>query len=314
MYILVRERSRNVLRPTLGEPQAASPGARAVRHFICSAGDRQRVEAILERTVSTDDLRQAVLAAINKAAALASKAIAALNKSPRSAATRRLFAEIFGSNPEFVPAWKTAAASWKDGGELVALRLKRAADTLRSGEVRFHCWGCPGGDRDPSTYGACQHPRGSRVMGLGRLFWDDLRTDDMERMAATLLHEALHMYFPTIGDDGAKGRYANAYCYQRFVPEITNHFLYPEVEQVCPSMLWRGSRGPEVRKLQTLINRWINPSRVTMDLRPRPATLSVTGVFDRPTHEALRAFQRANNLKADGVARSDTWRQLLALQ
>lgn len=289
-------------------PVAASP----VRHFACSEQDRITIAAIVGKPVSAAALQTAVKDAVGKAIALTSKAVRALEKSPRSVQTKTLFREIFGTFPEFVPEWRTSDAVWKDRGALVALRLKRAAGLLATGQLKYHCWGCPGGDRAPSGYEACNYPIGSYVLGLGKGFWENLSgANAVDYMAMTLLHEALHIYYSSVIGSSHEGRYGNAYCYQRFVSEMNGLNLYPETEKACTSMLRRGSRGVEVGKLQKLLNRWIQPSVVTMDLTDKPPLLAVNQIFDQATENAVRAFQNANGLPPNGIADTDTWRKLL---
>jgi peptidoglycan hydrolase-like protein with peptidoglycan-binding domain len=84
-------------------------------------------------------------------------------------------------------------------------------------------------------------------------------------------------------------------------------YLYPEVEKACPSILRRGSRGPEVRKLQSLLNNWITRF-------PGPgktSKLTVNGIFDGRTETAVRAFENISNLESKGVVGLETCRALL---
>ena len=320
MYIWVPEGLRPVIESnswsrissgtTLGQPRAATRRPRSpIRHFACSDDDRKKIGQIVGKAVSEEELRTAVGTAVKKAVYLTLKAANALEKSPRSIGTKTLFREIFGTFPEFVPKWRAAGASWKDRGELVALRLKRAADILASGQIQYYCWGCPGGDRDPITYEACNHPPGKYIIGFGKGFWENLKNaaSAYDYMAMTLLHEALHVYYSSVITHRHEGRYSNAYCYQRFVPEMNGLYLYPEVEKVCPSILRRGSRGLEVRKLQSLLNNWITqfPSP------DRPSQLTVNGVFDHQTEAAVRSFQSVASLKEKGVVGAETWHELL---
>lgn len=67
-----------------------------------------------------------------------------------------------------------------------------------------------------------------------------------------------------------------------------------------PSTLRMGSRGEEVRLLQTLLNR---------ALRPGP-NLVVDGVFGPRTYQAVASFQRQQGLLADGMAGASTWTAL----
>jgi hypothetical protein len=300
--------SRMPFGTTLGQPRGAARRPRSpVRHFVCSGDDRKKIKQIVGKAVSEEELRTAVGAAVERAVSLTLKAARALERSPRSPGTKTLFREIFGTFPEFVPKWRAASAPWKDRGELVALRLKRAADILAGGQIQYYCWGCPGGDRDPMTYEACNYPPGEYLIGFGKGFWENLKNAAYNYMAMTLLHEALHIYYSSVITRGHEGRYGNAYCYQRFVPEMNGLYLYPKTEEACPSILRRGSRGVEVRKLQSLLNNWIS----RFPGLDRPSELTVNGVFDRHTEAAVRAFQNVASLKEKGVVGSETWRELL---
>jgi hypothetical protein len=50
---------------------------------------------------------------------------------------------------------------------------------------------------------------------LCRPFWDF----DPIFQAATLLHEALHIYFGFLGDE-EQGNFTNAHCYEQFVLDL----------------------------------------------------------------------------------------------
>ena len=60
------------------------------------------------------------------------------------------------------------------------------------------------------------------------------------------------------------------------------------------AMLSIGSKGEQVKKLQTALNR-------------AGYDLSVDGVFGPATKTALSQFQHTNGLKADGIAGPNTW-------
>jgi peptidoglycan hydrolase-like protein with peptidoglycan-binding domain len=64
----------------------------------------------------------------------------------------------------------------------------------------------------------------------------------------------------------------------------------PTVVPVVHGLLALGSRGPDVRVVQAALNRANSTPRLQCD-----------GVFGINTDTALRAFQRANKLKADGI-------------
>lgn len=62
-------------------------------------------------------------------------------------------------------------------------------------------------------------------------------------------------------------------------------------------MLSLGSKGENVRKLQTALNR-------------AGSNLSVDGIFGDKTRQAVCNFQDDNGLKIDGIVGDDTWNAL----
>lgn len=66
-------------------------------------------------------------------------------------------------------------------------------------------------------------------------------------------------------------------------------------------LLRQGSRGPDVERLQRLVNLH----------SPTSPDLQLDGVFGPVTLRALQRFQTGANLAADGVAGKDTWFHLL---
>ncbi len=68
-------------------------------------------------------------------------------------------------------------------------------------------------------------------------------------------------------------------------------------------LLRRGSRGPAVRDLQQRLNTW--------RARAGAAPIGVDGTFGEATDAAVRAYQRANGLAADGLVGPLTWGRLL---
>lgn len=67
-----------------------------------------------------------------------------------------------------------------------------------------------------------------------------------------------------------------------------------------PTTLRSNSRGPEVRQLQELLNRYLQPS----------PNLSVDGVFGRRTEAAVRLYQAHVGLGIDGIVGPNTWAAL----
>ncbi|MDZ7366253.1 MAG: peptidoglycan-binding protein [candidate division KSB1 bacterium] len=227
--------------------------------------------------------------------------------SPRSATTRERFFEAFATYPEFVPGWRPAGATWNDLGGLVAIRLRRAAEILEGGWIKYFCWGsqrhCSECTSSPSDYYACSSYVGAYHICLGDPFWQAWRNGDVATMASTLLHEALHIYFSqTVAHEGSTG---NANCYERFVMQLNALYMHPDTAAGCPINLHLGSRGLPVRELQRRLNAWIATAP-----RGGLARLSIDGDFGSNTDRAVRAFQTAMGLTADGVVGAKTWNRL----
>ncbi|UJB19908.1 MULTISPECIES: peptidoglycan-binding domain-containing protein [Lysobacter] len=80
--------------------------------------------------------------------------------------------------------------------------------------------------------------------------------------------------------------------------EVTTGDRNSTFPSVLGGSLREGRGAPDdVRELQTALNR-------------TGANLPVTGTFDRPTTDALKAFQRANHLDDDGIAGTNTLKAL----
>jgi hypothetical protein len=209
-----------------------------VRHLLCSAADQQKIEVVLGRKTTGNEVRKAAENAAKVAVSIARQAAAALEKHPRTARTRRLFCEAFGSTPDLVPSWRsslTGTVLWKDAAELVAIRLRAAAKILDGGFIRYFCWGNPGHCAECSDvdakYFACSSFKGKYVICLGRAFWRAFRKKDRATLASTLVHEALHIYFSTTV--AHTGRIPNANCYERFAIRHAGLFLHPATKRDC---------------------------------------------------------------------------------
>lgn len=93
-------------------------------------------------------------------------------------------------------------------------------------------------------------------------------------------------------------------------------FFPPGVVPTPPSprgqrpVLRRGSRGPAVQELQSRLNGWLTTEGARTGLR----LLVTDGIFGPRTEAAVRAFQRARQLRGDGVVGPQTWGQLLAVR
>ncbi len=198
-----------------------------VRHFTCSPADLAQIRTWLGTSPTCADLRGGVEAAVARVVPQIRRATQALRARPRSARTRQLFRAVFGVSSETVPPWRTANSTWRDLGELVALRLERGMQILdgrdtRGGYIRYFARGsqahCPECTKPPTTYRACSSWRGQYLVCLGREFWLRWRDRNFNALGSTLLHEALHIYFSrTVGHTR---RFNNANCYQLFVSRI----------------------------------------------------------------------------------------------
>ncbi len=71
--------------------------------------------------------------------------------------------------------------------------------------------------------------------------------------------------------------------------------------------LQRGSRGPNVVRIQVILN------RVGQNYPAIPRISSVDGIFGPETENAVRAFQRIFGLTVDGIVGKATWYQLVRL-
>jgi hypothetical protein len=204
------------------------------RLFSCSAAERAQVAAVLARPgVTVGQLRNAVAASIAQARREATAAARLLRAHPRAANTTRVFRGVFNVPPTFVPDWRPANARWRDLGDLVAIRLERAASILGGGHMRLFCWGsaahCAECTGAPTTYRACSSYRGSYRICIGREWWQWFRQGRRGFMASTLLHEALHVYFVLEHHRAAIGRPSdnNPHCYDTLVARLNRRTPKP---------------------------------------------------------------------------------------
>ena len=197
------------------------------RLFSCAAPDQARIRAVVGPATPAQ-LRSAIGAAVAQATREAWGTARALRSRPRSPRATRIFRSVFNVPPTFVPPWRPAGSSWLDLGDLVALRLERAAGDLNSGYTRFFCWGCRPTSRACSTPRATVRADRHRIF-IGRVWWRwwraSLHGPMLARpklrgwMASTLLHEALHIYFVLSHRTVTVGRPSvnNVYCYDTLV-------------------------------------------------------------------------------------------------
>jgi len=97
------------------------------------------------------------------------------------------------------------------------------------------------------------------------------------------------------------------YYYGDDIELVTNAPIEDQPPSYPGIPLRRGSFGPEVTVLQTMLN------RVSQNYPAIPKIPSPDGVFGERTENAVRKFQQIFNLTADGVVGRATWYQLVFL-
>ncbi len=220
------------------------PTTVSVRKLLCTAADLAAISGVVGRPVSADEVRTIITTAVEQAVRLLLNAAQPLTR-PRPApdtqegvTLRQHFLDAFGVAPEFVPTWRPAGARW-DRGDVVRERLHCAARILSNGSIRYRCWG-PLSCLDFSTVWEPGHHARVRAGELricfGEAFWRDVH----EPRASTILHEALHIYFPTISHHRERGPFSRAACYERFVQLMNGMELSHYVRDNCASGLPRG--------------------------------------------------------------------------
>lgn len=210
------------------------------RLFSCSETERARVAAVLGRAgVTVAQLRNAVSVSIAQARREATGAARLLRALSRTTRTTDVFRGVFNVPPTFVPDWRPANARWRDLGDLVAIRLDRAAAILSGGHMHLFCWGsnahCPECTDAATSYRACSSYRGSYRICIGQEWWQWFRQGYHGFMASTLLHEALHVYFVLEHHRAAIGRPSvnNMYCYDTLVARLHSRTPKPGDADAC---------------------------------------------------------------------------------
>lgn len=228
----------SVLQEIFHEMETPKTPPPKVRSWTCSASDLAGVRGLTKPSATDTEIRAVVEDAVKKVVGWAWKAAGSLRTSPRSASTIKIFKDIFVKAPDWQPPWKPAKASWIDFGDLIAVRILSAAKILDGGWIKYFCYGatkyCPECSKNPPAYHACSSWGKSYRICLGEGFWKKWKSGkpiDLDRMALTLLHEALHIYFgKTVGHSGWSG---NANCYKRFIAEINGVPVPPDVKSRC---------------------------------------------------------------------------------
>ncbi len=209
------------------------------RLFSCTDAERTHVAGVLGRPISAAQARAAVGGAMTKARRDASTVVRALRTHPRSSRTTRIFRSVFNVPPTFVPDWRPANASWRDLGELVAIRVENAARIVVGGHMRVFCWGsvanCPECTSPPTDYVACSSYRGRYHICLGRQWWLWHGAGKLGFTGSTFLHEALHIYFRLEHHRATVGRPSvnNVYCYETLIALLVGREPKPGHRDRC---------------------------------------------------------------------------------
>jgi hypothetical protein len=219
------------------------PTSVSVRNLLCTAADLAAISRVVGRRVSAAEVRTAITTAVERAVRFLLNAAQPLTH-PRPGSgpgviMRLNFIEAFGIAPEFVPTWRPAGARW-DRGAVVRERLRCAARILANGSIRYRCWG-PLSCRDlaPWTPGLFARVNAGELrICFGEASWQDFgKPGHATEFASTILHEALHIYFHTIGDTRDRGPFGLAACYERFVLLMNGVKLSQFVLDNCASGL-----------------------------------------------------------------------------
>ena len=227
------------------------PPSIAPSKLHCNTEDLAAMAVAIGQVVTRTEARDAIKAASQLAVKWLLRAADALNRPrPKGVAgepTRLKFREAFGTSPEFVPTWRPRGETW-DRGAIVRARLLCAAKIVANGSIEYTCWGprsCPftiEADWRPSTWAIVQ--RGRYRICLGQRFWTAWKDGDKNDLAATLFHEGLHIYFPTVTHREERGTYGQAECYERFVLLMNGVPLPDYVKRTCPSGIPAGDFPP----------------------------------------------------------------------
>ena len=176
--------------------------------------------------------------------------------------------------------------AWTGGGEAI---LAAFGHTGRISQ-KYQANACP--DKGADRMFAWAKKQGMPWGGIGTL----------PDVPGLCLHKKGHVGYTVGSGYAVEWRGTKCGCVRTRVADRpwTEWFALPFIDYGDASLpvpkrtLRRGSSGPEVMELQDLLNR-------------HGATLAADGKFGKLTEAAVRAFQRNNGLKADGICGPVTW-------
>lgn len=103
------------------------------------------------------------------------------------------------------------------------------------------------------------------------------------------------------------GKHIRGYCLPDFASEATQEEPKQKVCTLELPVLKKGSKGEDVKALQILLIGY------GYKMENNGKTYGADGSFGAATEKALKAFQKDNGLKDDGVCGPKTWAKLLGL-
>jgi hypothetical protein len=300
----------------------------SANNFTCMPIEQALVATTLGKAFPVAALREVVNSSAARAVMLAGTAASSLDIANRTAASRMAFCSSFGVLPDFVPAWRATLPgrmNWRDLGELIAIRLRKAAGILNGGCIRYFCWGnrvyCPDCTDPPQKYVACSSWKGRYGICIGPSFWKRWLARNETSNDLTLLHECLHIVFQRFVGDKFYDKQqtvlnrpiANAYCYTKFVACI-NRLPVPKwmlqrcsATGPCAPMTLDNFRfgGQELRPQHTpLINQIALMTGASRDTSCPVGTILLKGFTDSVEHTAgynvVLGLRRALSVK-DGI-------------
>lgn len=165
-------------------------------------------------------------------------------KSPRTAATRQLFGQVFGVAPELKPY---AGAAW-DLGRVVAERFLRTHQMTVMPGLEMSCWGWPWPSATadaPFTYRVRAEENVPKLaLGLG--YWRDRVANDLDSLGAAVLGGALTIRYGLSWNPIAPP-IRNVHCYLRFAFEVQGRTPPAWIRDNCSHEVARAHRaGPLV--------------------------------------------------------------------
>lgn len=151
----------------------------------------------------------------SRASVLAGEPASWPNLSDRLGAALR---DRFGLDPNNEEIWTGTGAGTV---HVIAKRFRAVRGLLSSGFIKYRCLATGRIDTSFFTGKGCEEGdwafsfAGESHVFLCKPWWKDSR----DEQANTLVHEALHIYFPHIND---KGHLTNAHCYDQFLSDLND--------------------------------------------------------------------------------------------